>query len=174
MNRQSFNTRYIVATIFLLAGESLANGDSNPSSWVKENTAKSEELLCYRRIGDDQFFIARADGKVKTGYLIDVTNAADIPKTYVFSWRFIDENGKSLETNTPPKGVKQGYINSGGKTFAESVAYRNLHLEAAKRVVVAVELKRYVDKSNSPNNLDQFAREQGIQKFSICNISTAP
>ena len=170
MNTKSYNYRYVLAAILLLAGVVLANGDDKPSSWVKGNIAHSEKLLCHRQIGDDQFFNAAAGDKIKSGYLIDVTNAAGAPKTYVFSWKFTDENGKSLETNTPPKDIKDGYVKSGSKTFSENVGYRFLHTEAARKAFASVELKKYANKSDAPSSPDQFEKEDGLEKISICEI----
>lgn len=170
MNTKSYKYLYAFTAVLLLAGVVWANSDDKPSSWLKGNIVNNEKLLCHRQIGNDQFFIIRSGDKIKTGYLIDVTNAAGAPKTYIFSWKFTDENGKSLETNTPPKDIKDGYVKSGSKTFSENVGYRFLHTEASRKAFASVELKRYADKSDAPSSPDQFEKEDGLEKIPICEI----
>jgi hypothetical protein len=155
----------------LFVGIVLANGNNEISSWVRSNVADNEELLCHRNIDGDQFFLVKVDNKFKVGYLIDVTSInSDTPKTYVISWSFIDNEGNYLEADTPPKDLKREYIKLDGKIYAENIAYHYLLTKQVRKISISVELKKYDNQSDAPNNVEQLIDRNELMKIPVCEV----
>lgn len=155
---------FFIATSVVFAGKE--NGLDN---WVASHLEENEDALCQRNIGNDFFFIARMNDKLKVGYLLDVTSAIDVPRPFFISWGFIDEDGKHLETNISPNDIKRDYIRSGDNIYAENIAYRHLHLDGVKKIFVTVKLEKYAPSLDVSENITRLDGS-GAETITICEV----
>ncbi|HJS77700.1 MAG TPA: hypothetical protein VJ778_09840 [Burkholderiales bacterium] len=111
------------------------------TDWAKGNLAKSERLLCQRKVAGEHFFLALAGDKVKVGSRLDMTGYSEA-HVYTIAWIFQNEKDDSLVAKVPPKAVKQRYTQSADKIFAENVEYQTLAIGQSKTVRVAIEIRK--------------------------------
>jgi hypothetical protein len=109
--------------------------------WVAQNTDMGEKLLCKREVGGEYFFIARAGDKVRLGSRLDMTGYT---QTHVFfvGWVLRNEKNDSVVAKVRPTPIKDKYVRSGGKVFAEGVEYQSLRLPLPETMSVTVEVKK--------------------------------
>ncbi len=126
--------------------------------------------MCQREVNNDRFFVAREGNRVKTGSLLDVTSDEGAPKAFIISWGFTDENNNYLETGTLPQDTGRDYIKSDGRVYAENIAYRELHLNDVKRMKITLELKKYVNQSDAPNDLAELKDRDELERIDLCVV----
>lgn len=147
------NMRYLhsVAVLALFGSVALAGEVGELSEWVQGHLAPGEDVVCQKEVNGDYFFVVRSEGRVKSGYLIDVTSSSGTPKTFVVSWRFQDEKENYVGLGTKPEVVATGYVGSGRRMYAEEVAYRDVFIKQAEELHVNIGLRKYVVASEAPS-----------------------
>lgn len=147
-------------------------GEGRYGEWLKNNIDEDEKILCEREIGGDYFFVAKKGGEIKTGSLIDVDGGGGGPKQFIISWQFVDQNQSYLELKVPPRDIKQSYVKTEGKLYAENVSYRQIPLNGVDDMFVSIKLKKYADQSDMPGSLSELEKRGGIDKVLICSVHT--
>lgn len=140
-----------IAVFVSLVSVALAAKNDGLGEWVQGHLVDGEYLVCEREVDGDYFFVARREERIKSGYRIDVTSSGGPPKTFIVSWRFQDEKGNHVGLGAEPEVVTNGYVRSGGRMYAEEVAYRGVFLKDAKSLHVNIELKKYGAASDAPS-----------------------
>ena len=136
------------------------------SGWVAKYVNKEEKLLCQRAVEGDYFFIARIGDKVKVGSRLDVTGVGGTPKAFVIGWQFQNEKDNHLVTNTPPSPVKEEYVKSDGKMYAEHIQYQTLHLSESQKMRVTVDLKKCANK----DDCSMTSKGDKLHTIRICEV----
>lgn len=154
-----------IAVFVALVTVALAAKNDGLDEWVQGHLVDGEDLVCEREVNGDYFFVARHEERIKSGYRIDVTSSSGAPKTFIISWRFQDEKGNHIGLGAEPEVVTNGYVRSGGRVYAEEVAYRNVFLKNAKSLHVDIELKKYgaAPDAPSPNQLRDDELDRVVQ-----------
>lgn len=135
---------------------------AGPEDWVKQNLVNQERVLCHRNVSEEHFFVAKAGDKVKVGSRLDMTG---YPAAHVFTiaWTFQNEQDGSVVAKVPPKTVKQSYIKSDSKVFAENVEYQTLAIGQAKTVRVVAHISKCV----GPHCDKQVAASKGDKEYKV-------
>jgi hypothetical protein len=140
-----------IAVFISLVGVALAARNDSLDEWVQGHLVDGEDLVCEREVNNDYFFVAKREGRIKSGYRIDVTSSSGTPKTFIISWRFQDEKGNYIGLRTEPEVIAKGYVRSGGRMYAEEVAYRDVSLKNVESLNVSIALKKYGAASDAPS-----------------------
>jgi hypothetical protein len=171
MNMKSIILKVVLTALISASPEYAQPSDSNHiSRWVRGVISNNDKLLCSKVIHQDQFFVASHSSLLKVGYLIDVTGKSSTPKTFIISWRFLNKRGDSVESDVMQKDLKQDYISTGGRIYAEGVSYRKLDAIKRERVLVLIQLGKYANESKAPNSPVEFESSVGLKNIHLCEI----
>ena len=137
--------------------------------WTKNHLVSEDSLLCQKSIEGDYFFVAINNYKIKTGYRIDVTNKNSMPKTFIMSFEFTDENNNHVGLPLPPEIVESNYVSINKNIYAEEVAYRELSLSKTNILFIKISLMKYDDFSKAPQIADLI--DDQLQNVMECTVS---
>lgn len=160
---------YVCLLLVSAAGVAGASESDVFSEWMFKHVSKDEQILCQREVGGDYFFVAKSGALIKVGSLLNVTGETSTPKSYVISWMFRNEVGESLERSVPPKVLSRGFVRIYGELYAEQTAHRTLFLENADKLSVSIELKKYEQITDIPEN--KSLSDMGMEEFHLCDVA---
>lgn len=132
-----------------------ASGINNPRDldlWIANEVERGEVVLCKRQVEGDDFFVAQKQSgeRIKVGARIEVTGDHSEPKAFTLGWLFQDERNEYLATNSPPIQVKQEYVKTHGKWYAEHIQYQTLRLSDARQLRITVDFNKCGRKDDCP------------------------
>jgi len=160
---------YVAIVSTFLVSVTFAKSNNDLQEWVQAHLHHGEELICERAVNNDYFFVARKGDQIKSGYRIDVTSTSGTPDTFVISWRFLDELKNHLGLASDPEIIAQGYKRSGGRMFAEEIAYRSVSLGSSGILHVNIWLKKYDTVANSP--VVRHLAEDELEQIFQCEVT---
>lgn len=164
-------SQIVVVSILGALGCSSLNAASAIDDWIAQNTDTSEKVLCRREVNGEYFFLSQAGEKVKLGSRLDMT---EYTQTHVFlvGWRLRNDQNDSLVAKVRPTPIKDKYVRSGGRVFAESVEYQTLRLPHSETMHVTIDVK----KCPTSECDRQQTRSKGEKQYTVdlCRVRVDP
>jgi hypothetical protein len=118
-------------------------------------------------VDGEYFFLAKGDNRVKVGSRLDMTEYPDA-HSFILGWVFQNEKGTYLATNARPTTVREEYVRSGGKTYAERVQYQTLNLTGSQEMRVTVTIKKCA--SVQCDRLEKKSQTEKQYTIKLCEV----
>jgi hypothetical protein len=133
---------FVIGCVLGIAGHlSSAAAADTLDDWVVQHIGTGEQLLCERDVGGEYFFLARVGDKVRLGSRLDMTGYNERHE-FIAAWMFYNEKKESLATKVLPIPIREKYVHSGDRIFAENIEYQTLNLRNARTMAVTIKIKK--------------------------------
>lgn len=133
----------ILLTLMLTTCSEAYGLSKDAVGWASTYIQPDEELLCATENNGNWFFAALSDGRLKTGYRIDVTSATGAPNAFLIRWMIQNDRGIAIGAPDNPEVVHQRYARVADSIFAEEVLYRRVYLQDVMGVSIFAALEIY-------------------------------
>lgn len=162
----------IALTSALVSGCTVAQGTSGNQpeklrQWIASQVDEDEIVLCERQLEDDFFFVAQKHGanRLKLGARMEVTSKNDEPNAFTIGWVLQDEKRDYLVANVLPTKIKDQYLRTNEKWYAEHVQYQTLRPSSSKKQVhVTIDLNKCERTSDCP------IKAPGSKSIELCTV----
>jgi hypothetical protein len=133
--------RFVITCVLGVAGSWSSAVAAALDDWVSQHIGEGEKLLCKREMGGEYFFLTQVGDRVRVGSRLDMTGYTERHE-FIAAWVFQNENKRSLAVKVQPIPIREKYVRSGDRIFAENVEYQTLNLKDSKAMAVAIRIKK--------------------------------